>query len=103
MLNELAIASDYPQVGTLSLRRMLTSCGVSIVVIAALLVFALGGQTSAYATTCSATNYSVTSSSPPNPSNWTNPALWASGSYPGSGTCDTASDTNGLGASTTII
>jgi uncharacterized repeat protein (TIGR01451 family) len=57
-------------------------------------ILSLGAAT-VYAA-CVPTSYSVTSSGTPAIGNWTNPSVWQpSTGYPGSGACDSASDTNG--------
>ncbi|MEA2237452.1 MAG: hypothetical protein QOC81_2176 [Thermoanaerobaculia bacterium] len=87
-----------------NLRTILTSTGVSVAAIVAILLLGLAGSGSALTgPPCTGTAYSVVTSSAPPTSNWTNTSLWNPpvGSYPGRDTpCDSASDTN---SSVTVI
>jgi uncharacterized repeat protein (TIGR01451 family) len=85
-------------------RTILTSSGVSVAAIAAILLLGLAGNGSAVTGPCTGTAYSVVTSSAPPAANWTDVSgLWTPpvNSYPGRDTaCDSASDTN---SSVTVI
>jgi len=99
MPSEIQIPSEVPasEPSTpLHSRRLLASTGVTAGVIFALLVgMAISGQPSEVAQSCSATNYILTSSNGAGV-NWTATSAWTPTGFPGSGSCDSATDLNAI-------
>jgi uncharacterized repeat protein (TIGR01451 family) len=98
------MSNVVPAVRTILRRRTFVTATLATLVTLIASLFALGGEATGAALTCSGTIYAANSSGPAN-ANWTSTSsgLWVpGGSYPGASSCDVAIDTNTFAQTITV-